>query len=48
MLHRLLNGTPEGIKSVLNYLGTFVKNEAMLDMKANANTITTVCAFFLE
>uniref|UniRef100_A0A0N5AXF5 Cullin-5 n=1 Tax=Syphacia muris TaxID=451379 RepID=A0A0N5AXF5_9BILA len=41
MLYRLLNGTPEGIKSVLRYLGDYIKSEAMQDMKANASTITT-------
>lgn len=41
MLYRLLNRTPAGIASVLKYLGEFIRTEAMLDMKANASTITT-------
>uniref|UniRef100_A0A0R3RZ92 Cullin-5 n=1 Tax=Elaeophora elaphi TaxID=1147741 RepID=A0A0R3RZ92_9BILA len=41
MLYRLINRTPDGIDTVLKFLDIFIRTEALNDMRANANTITT-------
>ncbi|VDK66123.1 unnamed protein product [Onchocerca ochengi] len=41
MLYRLINRTSDGIDNVLKFLDTFIRTEALNDMRANANTITT-------
>lgn len=42
MLYRLMNRTSDGIDNVLKFLDIFIRTEALNDMRANANTITTV------
>lgn len=42
MLYRLMNQTSDGIDAILKFLDIFIRTEALNDMKANANTITTV------
>ncbi|VDP15393.1 unnamed protein product [Onchocerca flexuosa] len=41
MLYRLINRTSDGIDNVLKFLDIFIRTEALNDMRANANTITT-------
>nr|CRZ24456.1 BMA-CUL-5 [Brugia malayi] len=41
ILYRLINRTSDGIDTVLKFLDIFIRTEALNDMRANANTITT-------
>ncbi|VDK84517.1 unnamed protein product [Litomosoides sigmodontis] len=41
ILYRLINRTSDGIDSILKFLDIFIRTEALNDMRANANTITT-------
>ncbi|KAK6108277.1 Cullin-5 [Brugia pahangi] len=41
ILYRLINRTSDGIDTVLKFLDVFIRTEALNDMRANANTITT-------
>ncbi|MCP9262715.1 Cullin-5 [Dirofilaria immitis] len=41
MLYRLINRTSDGIDTVLKFLDTFIRTEALNDMRANSSSITT-------